>query len=68
MEAEIRSITAVGANLMITNIDDDSTLHDKYWLRVPVVRVGGKEVFEAKMVDPEGEWKKKLARLLRSTA
>ena len=48
----------------MVNIDEDSVLHDKYWLRVPVVRIEGKDVFEAKMIDSEGEWRKKLARLL----
>jgi len=54
----------IGAGLQVVNIDEDSALHDKYWLRVPVVRIEGKDVFEAKMIDSEGEWRKKLARLL----
>ena len=48
------------ADLTIVNIDEDSLLHDMYWLRVPVVRVGGKDVFEAKMMDREGGWKMRL--------
>ncbi|MDV3243825.1 MAG: glutaredoxin family protein [Nitrososphaerales archaeon] len=51
VEAEIRSMTVVGAALTVVNIDEDSVLHDKYWLRVPVVRVEGEDVFEARMMD-----------------
>ena len=68
VEAEIRSMTTIGPNLTVINIDEDSTLHDKYWLSVPVVRIGGEDVFVAKMMDPEGVWKKQLAQLLGSTA
>jgi len=55
---------AVKSGLKVVNIDEDSVLYDKYWLRVPVVRIEGKDVFEAKMIDFKGEWKKKLSRLL----
>lgn len=65
MEAEVRSIIAIGTDLVMVNIDEDPALHDRYWLRVPVVRVGGKDVFEAKMMDQKGEWKKSLKDLVR---
>jgi len=52
-------------SLRVVNIDEDSMLHDAYWLRVPVVRIEGKDVFEAKMIDRKGEWKNKLADLLK---
>jgi len=64
VEAEVRSMKAVKSGLKVVNIDEDSVLYDKYWLRVPVVRIEGKDVFEAKMIDLKGEWKKKLSRLL----
>jgi len=51
-------------SLKVINIDEDSTLDDTYWFRVPVVRIQGEDVFEAKMIDLKGEWKKTLARLL----
>ena len=51
-------------SLKVVNIDEDSTLDDTYWFRVPVVRIQGEDVFEAKMIDLNGEWKKTLARLL----
>ena len=64
VEAEIRSMAIVGTGLAVVDIDEDSVLHDKYWLRVPVVRVEGEDVFEAKMMDQEGEWKNRLAHIL----
>ena len=64
VEAEIRSMTFIGASLKVVNIDEDSVLHSRYWLRVPVVRVEGEEIFEARMMDQEGEWKERLARAL----
>ena len=64
VEAEVRSIRVIGTGLQVVYIDEDSALHDKYWLRVPVVQIEGRDVFEANMIDQEGEWKKKLARLL----
>jgi CO dehydrogenase nickel-insertion accessory protein CooC1 len=64
VEAEVRSITSAAKSIVVVDIDEDSGLHGRYWLRVPVVRVGGEDVFEAKMMDREGEWKKSLARLL----
>jgi len=48
----------------VVYIDENPVLHDQYWLRVPVVQIEGRDVFEANMIDLEGEWKKKLARLL----
>ena len=64
VEAEVRSMTLDKTSLTVVNIDEDSALRDAYWLRVPVVRVEGEDVFEAKMMDTRGEWKKVLASLL----
>ncbi len=64
VEAEIRSMAAIGTSLTVVDIDEDSVLHDKYWMRIPVVRVQGEDVFEAKMMDQEGEWKNRLAHIL----
>ena len=63
VEAEIRLMATIGTSLMVVDIDEDSALHDKYWMRIPVVRVEGEDVFEAKMMDQEGEWKNRLAQL-----
>lgn len=68
VETEIRSMTVIGMSLKVVNIDEDSVLHDRYWLRVPVVMVEGEEVFEAMMMDQGGEWKERLARLLEWSA
>jgi hypothetical protein len=67
VEAEIRSIPGMKTSLTVVDVDRDPALHDKYWLRVPVVAVGGKDVFEAKMMDPEGRWRKRLPSLLRAS-
>jgi glutaredoxin len=64
VEAELRSMAIIEASLTMVDIDEDPKLHDMYWLRVPVVRVDGKDVFEAKLMDLKGEWKKRLAHLL----
>lgn len=64
VEAEVRSMTFIGTSLTVEYIDEDSVLYDRYWLRVPVVRVGDVDVFEAKMMDQGREWKKRLAHLL----
>jgi hypothetical protein len=52
--------------LVVVDIEDDKVLYDEYWLRIPVVSVGGEVLFEVKMMDPAGEWKAKLVRLLES--
>jgi len=65
LEAEVRSIIAIGTNLVLVNIDENRELYDRYWLQVPVVRVRGKDVFEAKMMDQRGEWKMRLKGLIR---
>lgn len=64
VEAEIRSMRA-GIRLTVVDIDDDEELHDRYWLKIPVVRLGGEDVFDARMMDAAGGWKQRLALLLR---
>ena len=66
VEAEIRSMEGIGTTLTVVDIDSDPALHDKYRMRLPVVTAGGKEVFEAKMIDPQGRWKVLLRSLLRA--
>ncbi|TLX98368.1 MAG: glutaredoxin family protein [Thaumarchaeota archaeon] len=39
VEAEIRSMATIGTSLTVVDIYEDSVLHDKYWMRIPVVRV-----------------------------
>jgi hypothetical protein len=65
VEVEMRSITGSGTDLTVVDIEEDLVLHDMYWLRVPVVRVGGKDVFEARMMDLDGVWKMRLRDLVR---
>ena len=64
VEAKIRSMATIRTSLTVVDLDEDSALHDKYWMRIPVVRVEGEDVFEAKMMDQEGEWKNRLAHIL----
>lgn len=65
LEAEIRLMKDI-KSLTVVDIDGDPALHDRYLLRIPVVTVGGREVFEAKIMDPEGKWRKRLPSLLRA--
>ena len=63
VEAEVRRVA--GIRVEVVDVGRDPELHDRYWLRVPVVTVRGREVFEAKMMDLEGRWKGRLPSLLR---
>lgn len=65
VEAEIRSMKEIKAKLTVIDIDRNPALQAKYGLRIPVVTVGGKDIFEAKMMDPEGRWRMRLPSLLR---
>ena len=65
VEDQVRSIIAIETSLTVVDIEEDSMLRDMYWLRIPVVRVEGQDVFEAKMMDLNGEWKERLAHLLK---
>ncbi|MDG6901650.1 MAG: glutaredoxin family protein [Nitrososphaerota archaeon] len=67
VETEIRSMKGIKANPVTVNIDGNPALQEKYWARVPVVIVDGREIFEAKTMDLEGEWRKQLLSLLRGT-
>ncbi len=62
VESEILSLIGAGANRV--DIDRDPMMHDRYLLRIPVVTIDGKEVFEAKMMDPAGNWRGLLRSLL----
>jgi Glutaredoxin-like domain (DUF836) len=64
VEAEIRGLRRSTIRLRILDIDEDPALRDKYWLTIPVVRLGGVDVFDARMMDPSGDWKGKLTNLL----
>jgi len=66
VEMELRSLGAAVSRLIVVNIDTNRALYDQYQLRIPLVTVGGKLVFEASMMDPKGEWKGRLSQLLRS--
>jgi hypothetical protein len=63
VEAETRAL-GVAENMTIVDIDRDPALQVAYLLSVPVVTVGGRVVFEAKMMDRGGKWKERLSSLL----
>lgn len=65
VEAEIRSLGEFRDALTTVDIEKDPALHAKYWMRVPVVTVGRREVFEASMMDLEGRWRRRLPALLK---
>lgn len=51
-------------DLSILYIEDDSNLFDKYWIKVPVVRVNGTDVYEAEDIARPNECKGKLEKLV----
>ena len=63
VEAELRS-TRVAFELTTVNIETNRETYDKYWMKIPVVTIGGREVFEARMMDWHGEWRRLLRSLL----
>ena len=63
VEAELQSMKPAGG-VTVVDIDHDADLQTKYFLRIPVVVVGGREVFEARMMDREGMWKDKLRSMV----
>ena len=65
VEREIRALgESVGA-LTVVDIEKDRRLQALYWMRGPVGAVGGREVFEASMMDLDGRWRSRLPVLLR---
>lgn len=64
VEEEIRAMPEAVSKLTVVDITSDRSLQDRYLLRIPVVVVGGREIFEAKMMDTGGKWKKMLASML----
>ena len=66
VEIEIRATGRIGRGLIVVDVDRDQVLLEKYLLRIPVVTVAGKEVFEVMMMDPHGGWKERLRSVLQS--
>jgi len=56
--------SAHGLRLEVLDIDDDPKLYDRYWDTIPVVRVDGEDVFDAREMTPDSGYSKKLERLL----
>jgi len=66
VEAEIRAGGRMGTGLRVIDVDKDQALLERYSLRIPVVTMEGREVFEAKMMDLHGRWKESLRLALES--
>jgi len=64
VENELRSMKSAVPKFTSVNIDENSALHDRYFLRIPIVIVGGEVVFDGSMMDPKGVWKMRLSQLL----
>jgi glutaredoxin len=60
----IRSVNAF--HLSILFVEDDPNLFDKYWIRVPVVRLNGDDVFEAQDLANGEVCKSRLKALVAS--
>ncbi|MGI0078758.1 MAG: glutaredoxin family protein [Nitrososphaerales archaeon] len=56
--------TRASFELEILYIEDDESLHDSYWLKIPVVRLDGKDIYEAEDIALPSECKEKLERVL----
>lgn len=65
VEAEIRSLAEFVGSLTVVDIEKDPALKAKYSVKIPVVTVGGREVFEASMMDLKGAWRKRFPAFLR---
>ena len=50
----------------VVDINDDPSLHDKYWLTIPAVQVNGKDVFDARDMGGEASYAVILERVLSS--
>lgn len=50
--------------LEVLYIEDDESLHDSYWLKIPVVKLDGRDLFEAKDIALPKDCSEKLARLV----
>jgi hypothetical protein len=52
----------------LRSLEEEPELMRKYALRIPVVILGGAEVFEAKDMDLAGLWKRRLERIVAGLA
>jgi glutaredoxin len=50
--------------LSILDIESDSALFDKYWVKVPVIRANDVDVYEAEDLARLNEWRTKLEMLV----
>ncbi len=53
-----------GFELRVLDIQQDRALHDRYWLRIPVVLVGDAEVFDANDIDKPSQLRDQLKKFV----
>ena len=56
--------TSADFELEVLYIEEDEALHDSYWLKVPVVRLDSKDVYEAEDIALPSDCREKLKRLV----
>jgi hypothetical protein len=63
--SSLRSLSSRHAfDVEVLDIMEDRELHDLYWLRIPVVRIEGRVVFEAKDMRDPSDCEAQLERLV----
>ncbi len=60
------NVQGVEFSLIVLDINDNPGLHDKYWLKIPVVRLDGKDVLEAEDIALPNECRVKIRSLVFS--
>ncbi len=56
--------TNANFGLEVLYIEDNPSLHDAYWLKIPVVRLDGKDVFEVEEIALPRDCEEKLGKLV----
>lgn len=68
-EETIRTLDSLKAlhkfELEVLDVDDDQVLFERYWIRVPVIRIEGKDIFEAKDLALGAEGRKRIEGLFK---
>ena len=44
MLAEIRTLYADSLEIQLVNVESDESLHERYWLKIPVLAAGEREI------------------------
>jgi glutaredoxin len=52
--------------ITILDIESDPSLHDEYWLKIPVLRVDGEDMLQAEDIVLPEECERKITNLMRN--